>query len=343
MKSILTDKKEITHAVELLRRKIRTAFPNAMQDKIGFPGGGTASGVRYSATTSLGTLTVMIPNKHFWNRRIPHLINLNPSQGIHAPDVELNIPLSLNRTVSACCVRDGKDILICSRGKFTVFKAAVPKDQSMRFFREWLISVVDGDRQAEVIPVAALSSPALADQIAAFVSQVKMLKEKYKDGLLHKELSRKKGWRETSEFQGKVKKSSPSRKTEYEYLHGPICNSLKLYLEHINNGSNIAILSNENVDVAVVQDNKAQAIFEVKTSLNFSEQIYKGIGQLLCYKAQYGADRCKLFLVVPRSNVDKSSLQLLQKVLPKVGITLVFWKTGRFIGADNQDLRTLLS
>ena len=342
MKYILTEKKEITHAVRLLRERITTVFSESRKVAFAFPGGGTSSGTEYRAETTRGMLTVMIPIERQWNRRIPHLLNLNPSEGLHAPDVELNIPLSLDRAVSACCVQDGKDVLVCSRGKFTVFKGAIPKPQSMKFFRKWLITVADGVRQTELIPVTALSSPVLAEQLAGFVSEVKILKAQFKDGSLEKELRQPKGWRDMDEFQGRIKKAPPVENSEYEYLHGPIYQALKHYLKEMFNGSSYLVRSNESIDLAVVQEDKAEAIFEIKTSLSFSDQLYKGIGQLLCYRTEFGSSKCKLFIVLPCSSSDTSSLKLLQKVLPRVGIGLVLWKRGKFVGAIKQELRALL-
>ncbi|HPD57620.1 MAG TPA: hypothetical protein PKW17_10310 [Smithellaceae bacterium] len=342
MRSVLTKKNEITSAVHYFRQKIRTAFSEAKKVEIGFPGGGQSSGVEYSAITSHGMITIMIPDKKMWNQRIPHLVNLNPSAKRHAPDVELNIPMKLDRNVSACYVQDGKDILICSRGKFTVFKSPILKPLVLDYFREWLIPVQDGDRETLMIPVAALSSPGLSEQIAEFVSQVKLLKEKYKEGIIGKEIKQNKGWRQSDEYQGNVKKKRPMQESEYEYLHGPICNSLRRYLEEISN-NNVLIRSNKNVDIAIVCNEKARVIFEVKTSLNLSNQIYKGIGQLLCYKAQYGLRNSKLFLVLPQATYNKNKINLLKKVFKNIGITLIFWDHGKFVSESNRSLSYLLN
>ncbi len=342
MRAVLTKKNEITSAVHIFRQKIRSEFSEAKKVEIGFPGGGQASGTEYSTITSHGRVTIMIPDVKMWNQRIPHLVNLNPSAKRHAPDVELNIPMRLDRLVSACYVQDGKDILICSRGKFTVFKSAVLKPLVMEYFREWLIPVQDGDRETLMIPIAALSSPGLAEQIAEFVSQVKLLKERYREGILDKEVKQNKGWRQSDEFQGNIKKKKSMQESEYEYLHGPICNSLRRYLEELSN-NNVLIRSNQNVDVAIVYNEKARVIFEVKTSLNLSNQIYKGIGQLLCYKAQYGLHNSKLFLVLPQAVYSKNKISLLKKVFKNIGITLIFWDHGKFVSESNRSLSYLLN
>ena len=343
MKAVLTNKNEITFAVQLLRQKIRSEFSETKNLEFGFPGGGKAFGTEYSAITSHGRLTIMIPDEKLWNQRIPHLVNLNPSDKKHAPDVELNIPLKLDRNVSACCVQDGSDILICSRGKFTVFKAAVSKHLAMGFFREWLTPAQDGDRETTLIPIAALSSPELSEQIAEFVSQVKLLKSKFREGSLEKEITQNKSWRQTDEFQGKVKKKTPKQEIEYEYLHGPMCNALTRYLEEVTKKFGVLIRSNENVDAAIVRGNRAKAIFEVKTSLNLSDQVYKGIGQLLCYHAEYGLPDSKLFLVLPHASRNNTQLDLLRTVFERIGITPVFWNRGKFADENNRELSLLLS
>jgi hypothetical protein len=92
-----------------------------------------------------------------------------------------------------------------------------------------------------------------------------------------------------------------------------------------------------------VRGNRAKAIFEVKTSLNLSDQVYKGIGQLLCYHAEYGLPDSKLFLVLPHASRNNTQLDLLRTVFERIGITPVFWNRGKFADENNRELSLLLS
>ena len=84
---------------------------------------------------------------------------------------------------------------------------------------------------------------------------------------------------------------------------------------------------------------KASAIFEVKTSHSLSEQLYKGIGQLLSYKHRFGNAETKLFLVVPFININKTKLILL---LEDLGIYLIESKESEFFLPNGVNLNEFL-
>jgi hypothetical protein len=121
----------------------------------------------------------MIPDKER-NERVLLLFTVNPSTTNLSSDVEINLPLGLDRTVSGCFVKNGKNLLICNRGRFTSFKSSIPPKIKLDYFKDSIISVDDFDQQSEVIYIANLCSPELIEEITAFVKKVKHLKFKVK-------------------------------------------------------------------------------------------------------------------------------------------------------------------
>lgn len=175
MKNVITDPAKIEEAVSHIKSQvIKLAVKNKKTEKH-FPGGLSTSGFEYKVPCSLGFLYVMLPDK-YWNERIPLLFTLNPKSSNFTSDVEINMPLGLDRSVGGCFIEDGNDILICNRGRFTSFKSSIPINTSLTFFKDKVISVNDGGKDAEVIYIANLKSTECIDQIAAFVKKLKALK-----------------------------------------------------------------------------------------------------------------------------------------------------------------------
>jgi len=121
----------------------------------------------------------MIPDKER-NEQVLLLFTVNPSTTNLSPDVEINLPLGLNRSASCCFVKDGKNLLICSRGRFTSFKSSIPPKITLDYFKDSIIAVEDFDQHFEVIYIANLSSTKLIEEIIAFVKKAKHLKFKVK-------------------------------------------------------------------------------------------------------------------------------------------------------------------
>ena len=309
------EEREIRGAIELFRNKIQNEFSSPTERDFAFPGGDTAKGKQYHTQTKYGKLTVTFPDEYSWNsNRIPHLLNLNPSEGIQSPDVELNFPLKKNRYISGCFVKKDNELWICSRGKFTSYKSAIKKEDVFSHFQKWLITVVDDEKENDIIPIASLSFPSISEQLANFVNQVKIFKNNFKENAVSKFENAHNKWKEIEEYEGKILKNNKSSKTEYEYLHGPICNQLIDYLkQESHNFHNFEVKSSKHVDAALINGDRAKAIFEVKTSINLSEQIYKAIGQLFSYRIIYNSPQSQLLLIVPNINeYDKVITEILK-------------------------------
>lgn len=328
MAQVIEQEKHIKTAIRQFRRLIEdSSFENHVF-QWAFPNGEKADVKTYKLRTSSGILGVGIPDRQ-WNNRIPHLFTLSLDVSPKSPDVEINIPLSLDRRVSGVYVKNGEDIWLCSRGRFTAYRGKIKSDIALAYFDKWLVEVEDGGRTTTIIPVAALTSPDITNQIANFVSSVHELKERYKNTEDDDSALAGTTWNNGYEFEGKKTKHSKESETDYEYLHGPICNELHRYLERIALKRRYSISKNKKVDVAIIKDNKAKAIFEVKTSHSLSEQLYKGIGQLLSYRYDFGSSETALFLVVP--SIKGKSTRTLSSLVGEVGIHLVENKGSKFI------------
>jgi hypothetical protein len=91
--------------------------------------------------------------------------------------------------------------------------------------------------------------------------------------------------------------------------------------------------------MAIIEKNIARAIFEVKTSCSLSEQIYKGIGQLVSYKYFFGNSKTELFLVIPFAKNNKNQLPALMNNL---GIHLIESKKSGFFLPNCEKLNEFL-
>ncbi len=339
MAQIIEQEKSIQTAIRKFRKLIKdTSFEN---EKLqwAFPNGEKVYLNTYKLETSHGVLGVGIP-EHQWNNRVPHLFTLSLEASVISPDVEINIPLTLDRKVSGVYVKNEKDIWLCSRGAFTAYRGKIKKDITFSYFNKWLLDVKDGDKLSSIIPIAALTSPDISNQIANFVSSVNDLKQKYKNTDNIDSTSISPSWNNSLEFEGKKTKNNTDSVTNYEYLHGPICNDLQRYLEILTSNTKYCVAKNKNIDMAILKNNKPIAIFEVKTSNSLSEQLYKGIGQLVSYRHFYGHPETKLLMVIPYDENHKNDK--LVSLIDDLGIYLVESKEGGFIMPDGDDLSKFL-
>ena len=338
MAQVIEQEKSIRRAIKNFRKIIKDASFESEVLQWAFPNGVKADLETYKLNTRHGTLGVGIP-KSQWNTRVPHLFTLSLDATTISPDVEINIPLSLARNVSGVYVKNGNDIWLCSRGMFTAYRGKIKREITFSYFNKWLLTVKDADRTASIIPIAALSSPDIANQIANFVISVNKLKERYKKSENGGASVITTDWNNSLEFEGIKTKSSAKADAEYDYLHGPLCNELQRQLEQINLNSNRAVAKNKNIDVAIIENDKAVAIFEVKTSFSLSEQLYKGIGQLLSYRHYYGTPETELFLVIPSVKHNKKKLTTL---MHELGIHLIESTKNGFLLSNGSELNEFL-
>lgn len=327
----LITKKENKQALKNFRQRLDEIASAKDYLEWGFPNGERADYLTYTIPTYLGGIQIGVPKS--WESRIPHLIRFSKEIGPPSPDVELNIPVEHNRKVSGLYVKSDNEIWLCSRGAFTAFRGSIPKEVTFSFFKKWLHQIDDNGKEVDVIPVCSLSSSTIADDLAIFVKSVQELKELYKTYQITKiqkakTNSRRSQWVTGTEYEG-TKSTGNKGSTEYEYLHGPLCNQLLTYLElSVANHKDVFVTKNNHLDVALVEKNsdKAVIIFEVKTSALPSNQIYTAVGQLLYYRSLYGKSDSELFLVLPANCKSATTEQFIQGL----GIKILYGESGLF-------------
>ena len=343
MKIIISTKNETSSAVAKFKERIESASIESKNMEWAFPNEQRERCKTYKIQTSRGALLIAIPTKK-WNGRQAHLFALNYQGGALAPDVEINIPNTLNRKVSGAYVKNGKEILICHRGGFTAYRGKIPIEVIHSYFGKWMYDIQDGDRDSRMIGVASLSSRSMAEEIAVFVEAVSEMKRQFKaDGISSEETLERNvsAWRDTREYEGEKHSGSPDSES-YEYLHGPLCNALSRQLKkYIPETSKVTVRSNTNIDVALVNtaSDKALIIFEVKTSASLSSQLYSAVGQLAYYKHIYGTSDTETYLVLPEEARNDFKCG---KFLSGIGINIIFGEQESFKTETGDSLKKLV-
>ena len=339
----LKTKKENKKAIALFQKRLKGICPRPEKLEWGFPNGERAKYLTYKIATYLGEIQIGVPEPESWRSRIPHLVRFSKEQGPPSPDVELNIPIDHNRKVSGLYASSNGEIWLCSRGSFTAYRGQIKRDITFSYFDKWLNEIDDAGKIINVIPVCSLSSPTFANDIATFVAAVLELKELYKkEQEAEQPTSRvspfgKVLWGIGKEYEG-TKQIGRKESAEYEYLHGPLCNQLKSYLEEAVSGSKITLVTkNVHIDVALVsqKSGKASAIFEVKTAALPSNQIYTAVGQVLYYRNLYGDAGTKLYLVLPLSSKSTDTEEFAQSI----SINILYGDSGKFVLSNGRNFK----
>lgn len=203
------------------------------------------------------------------------------------------------------------------------------------YFDKWLYEIDDEGELRPIIPVCSLSSPTISSDIATFTIAVQELKKRYKDKsykiIPPKKINKdspKSAWRDSNEFEG-MKSRGDKISAEYQYMHGPLCNQLKISLEKsLEKNKNFVVRKNKHIDAAIVarKTGIAHSIFEVKTASLPSSQIYTAVGQILYYKTRYGDPNTHLYIVLP-SHCKSSATE---KFIEKLGMRVIYGESGKF-------------
>ena len=339
MKTLVTRKGNLD-ALRFFRKKLREIAGKPKELEWSFPNGSRGEYPTYSVKTYLGKLEIGVPKD--WGASNSHWIRFAQKQGPLSPDVELNIPETHDRRVAGLYAKDANgEIWLCSRGSFTASGKIKRETITFPYFDKWLHEIDDKGKSCRIIPVCSLSSPTIFDDIADFTTAVQELKKRYKDKsykiIPPKKINKdslKLAWRDNNEFEG-MKSSGDKISAEYQYMHGPLCNQLKISLEKsLEKNKNFVFGKNKHIDAAIVarkidvakKTRIAHSIFEVKTASLPSSQIYTAVGQLLYYKTRYGVPNTHLYLVLP-SHCKSSATE---KFIEKLGMQVIYGKSGKF-------------
>ena len=181
MKEILIEPQRIRDAINQFRNIITKSAIETKRAPRTFRGGGYTVGVEYTLESSLGKFLVLLPDEDRWSEGVvPHLFNLKPKGNNYTTDVELNIPMGLDRSVGGCYIIDDKNLFIGNRGIFTVINSRVKKQVVMKCFEDLVVRVQDYDKESEIIEIASLSDDDCIEKLAKFTHRIKKLKFKIK-------------------------------------------------------------------------------------------------------------------------------------------------------------------
>jgi hypothetical protein len=333
MREILTRKRDIVAAVGRFRRAVAAHSASVRRAEWIFRDGKRALLSTHTIDTRAGRLLVGLPAKA--SDPTPHLFRLDREEGDLAPDVELNVPLKLDRKYSGVYARveDGA-LCLCTRGVFTAYPGRVPRELAFLHFEKWLIDVADGDAQGRVIPVVALDAPTLGDDLVEFLGAVMALKSAYKQGEKGDSGATRLHWREPA--------AAPTAPAA-TFQHGLLCSALEAQLQaltHMN--ARYQVCRNQTIDVALVDTRRdeALAIFEVATSARL-EDLQLAIGKLLYSRHAYGNAKTRLVLVAP--SAFSKQLIVLEDYFMRADITIAVRDGNEFRSLDGQPLRQLLA
>lgn len=357
----LSNEREIRRAAAQLRAEIESHSDRQLKVTWGFPNGDRQTldscvlrGIKNDIYVGFGTLR---PNV------VSHIFKLvdrgsDPTDAFY-PNAEVNVSVLGKRGVAGMLAANGTDTWLCHSAMFNAFRTKITREKSLTFFHDFVVSVIDGDREREIIPVVALGSSTFVADIEAFVLRVLDLKDQFKAGSELTETAYREHrateappnndpwkWNDGDEFEG-MKTTGNRDGVTYEYRHGPLCNRLKSALEDWikvrTHSEPLIVRRTVNIDSAIVgQDMRARVIFEVKTSGSLGGELYKAIGQLLHYRRKRGTPNTHLVLTLP-GELDGAANDTIN-FFNELGIHVIYeTKPGTFKVSDGTTLEAHLN
>ena len=174
MYEIIEQHDDILEAVGKFRNLIRGY---SIEDDVkvwSFPTQGEYSIRTYKLSSPHGDLAVGLP-KDPLDGRFLHLFTALTDAESLSPQVEINIHSGAKQSVSGLYVKDGKNILLCTKGKFHHIKTEI----ALAHFSDRLIDIQDANKISSVIVVGELGSPNFVEKMVDFVKGVVDLKKKH--------------------------------------------------------------------------------------------------------------------------------------------------------------------
>ena len=181
MARVLTVEKELRAAVSTFQKNIRNNCQFRASEPFTFPGNPEVFIANiYVFRSTSKNLVIGIRPEDPRKKIFYHWFRLGDAH--RSSDLELNIPIALNRRLNVCVVEQESDILICCRGKFTSYQDRIPQAFSLDYFSNRLIYVDDITADKKMIEVSSVSSKSLCSDLMGFTQKVKDLKESFKAG-----------------------------------------------------------------------------------------------------------------------------------------------------------------
>jgi len=263
---------------------------------VGYPGGHETVTAHWAEDLGVWFAGDVIANSRYWNA----FGTWSPKQDKMVPICcEINFPLSgINRRISGAVAEDERGrLFLVHRGQIGGGRRGIGAELFWKHFDGSPATVVDGDRDTEVVVVGSIDSPRFLRQIQFFVHEVDRIKllahpretsgsneEQAEDGIEIKDPG--------EGFQG-TKTYTIAQRIDAACDHGIIVRSLRRHLRKIG----YSIGKDRFRDLYVHRHGRITSLFEVKPDTS-TTSIYTAVGQLLLHSVgQQG--HSKLVFVAP--------------------------------------------
>jgi hypothetical protein len=182
MTKVLESRDAIFHAQKAFERSIRSHSSETISVTIGFQSGNTPANVHWLPSLNIWAFfgeppLEKSPGERYWN-----VFGVGKPSGLIPIACEINSPkVGLNRQAAgAFAISENGKILLVHRGIFTA-GGRVPYDYTHSHFRWKWVSVLDGSRTANIMPIGDLDSPNLAASVRDFIVEVIRFKKIARD------------------------------------------------------------------------------------------------------------------------------------------------------------------
>jgi hypothetical protein len=178
---VLTEKSEVERAMECFKTAVCAVGPRLISTRIGRPDGTMDASVQWLPTADIWAYFGLPPgrsaDKYFWN-----VFGVGKPGDTVNITCEINPPISgIRRQVQGAFVESTLgQVYVVHRGSFNAFRGRIPKDFVLDQFQGRWLSVIDGERTADVLCIGNLSDSNFVDDLQQFVLEVARIKELYK-------------------------------------------------------------------------------------------------------------------------------------------------------------------
>jgi len=308
MVKVIEDRVEIESLYQLFERRIREFFTEIVHCRVGYPGGSVMTDVNYSPTLNLWVAEQRHPTR-FWNGfgiGRPIYTNSNSLVG------EINFPYAdIKRGIAGAFAKENGGTLVLHRGTIGGGKRGIGKTLFLKNFRGDFVTALDGNRETEFCLIGEINSPHFPDQVAAFISEIRRIKNLDLSILEHFEYLN--NFEFTDEHSG-ITALEGSRNTLINRTHGIIVNRLASELER----GGLSVANDRNRDLFIYNGNNITTLFEIKTTSS-TQAIYAAVGQLLIYSIPI-IGRVTLVVVLPKQLDER-----VEQRLSELGIQILYY------------------
>jgi hypothetical protein len=294
MITVITDKKRIAELHKRFHNQLDNFLTETIDCWVGYPGGNFEDTVKYSPDLNIW-LSHFDHDNRFWN-----------GFGIGRPfegrnnslNGEINFPFEgINRRIAGVFAEeDNGTILVLHRGRIGGGKQGIGKQYFTDNFRGDFVIAIDEDRESELCLVGELQSPHFSRQVSNFINEIYRVKQ-IDNSESSNNFEDLNNFNFTNEHSGTSSSENQGTRT-IERTHGIVVNELATQLLN----RNYKIGNDRNRDLFIHNQNRINALFEIKTSCS-TQNLYSAVGQLIIYSMAI-TNEVALIIVLPEK-LDK--------------------------------------